>query len=82
MVEGTKAVLETKISAADVSSVKWYHNEKLMATSNRIQIVAKGTKQRLVLSRAFASDEGHYKLFVGRADTSCNLTIQSMHSCF
>ncbi|KAG5283757.1 hypothetical protein AALO_G00045780, partial [Alosa alosa] len=78
VVEGTKAVLETKISAADITSVKWYQNENKMAASDRVHMVAKGTKQRLVFSRTYASDEGHYKLFVGKADTSCNLTVQKI----
>lgn len=76
-VEGTKTVMETKISAQDVSSVKWYHNDKQLAPSDRVQMVAKGAKQRLVFNRTYASDEGHYKLVVGRADTSCKLTVQS-----
>ena len=76
-VEGTKAVIEAKISASDVSSVKWYHNDKQVMASDRIQIVAKGTKQRLVLTRSFASDEGQYKLVAGRVDTSCKVTIES-----
>lgn len=76
-VEGTKAVLEAKISAQDVTSVKWYHNDQLLTASERIQMVAKGSKQRLVFNRTFASDEGHYKLVVGRADTSCRFTVQS-----
>lgn len=76
-VEGTKTVLETKISAQDVSSVKWFHNDTVLMPSDRIQMVAKGAKQRLVFSRTYASDEGHYKLVVGRADTSCKLSVQS-----
>lgn len=76
-IEGTKAVLETKISAQDVTSIKWYHNDQLLTASDRIQMVAKGTKQRLVLNRTYASDEGQYKLVVGRADTSCRLSVQS-----
>jgi len=75
-IEGTKAVLEAKISAQDVTSVKWYHNEKLMMPSERINVVAKGSKQRLVFTRTWASDEGQYKLVVGRVDTSCRLTVQ------
>ncbi|KAF7709182.1 hypothetical protein HF521_016032 [Silurus meridionalis] len=77
-IEGTKAVLEAKISAADVSSVKWYHNDKLLTASERVQIVAKGSKQRLVLNRAYASDEGQYKLVVGRVDSSCKLTVEKV----
>lgn len=76
-VEGTKAVLETKISAQDISSFKWYHNDKLLMPSDRIQMVTKGAKQRLVFNRTYASDEGHYKLVVGRADTSCRFSVQS-----
>lgn len=76
-IEGTKAVLEAKISAQDISSVKWYHNDKLLTASDRIQMVAKGAKQRLVFARTFASDEGHYKLVVGKVDTSCSLTVES-----
>ncbi|KAM9710356.1 LOW QUALITY PROTEIN: titin-like [Menidia menidia] len=75
-VEGTKAVLEAKISAQDVSSVKWYHNDKLLMPSERINMVAKGAKQRLVFTRTYASDEGQYKLVVGRVDTSCRFTVQ------
>ncbi|XP_069544948.1 titin-like, partial [Brachyistius frenatus] len=75
-VEGTKAVLEAKISAQDISSVKWYHNDNLLTPSDRVQAVAKGAKQRLVFTRTYASDEGRYKLVVGRADTSCKFTIQ------
>lgn len=75
-IEGTKAVLEAKISAQDISSVKWYHNDKLLTSSDRIQMVAKGAKQRLVFTRTFASDQGHYKLVVGKVDTSCSLTVE------
>lgn len=75
-IEGTKAVLEAKISAADITSVKWYHNDKQVMPSDRIQMVAKGTKQRLVFTRTYASDKGHYKLVVGKVDTSCNLTVE------
>lgn len=77
-VEGTKAVMEAKISAADVTSVKWYHNDKLVMPSERIQMLAKGSKQHLVFHRTFATDEGTYKLCVGKADSSCKLTIESM----
>lgn len=69
-------MLEAKISAADVSSVKWYHNDKLLTPSDRVQIVAKGSKQRLVLNRTYASDAGQYKLAVGKVDTSCKLTVE------
>ncbi|RVE61151.1 hypothetical protein OJAV_G00167850 [Oryzias javanicus] len=75
-VEGTKVVLEAKISAQDVSSVKWYHKDKLLTSSERISMVAKGVKQRLVFARNHAADEGQYKLVVGRAETSCTLTVQ------
>lgn len=78
-IEGTKAVLEAKISAADISSVKWYHNDKQLSASERVQFVTKGSKQRLVFSRTFASDEGHYKLFVGKAESSCKLTVESKY---
>lgn len=74
--EGTKAVLESKISAQDISSIKWYHNDKLLIPGDRVQAVAKGTKQRLAFTRTFASDEGRYKLVVGKVETSCNLTVE------
>lgn len=74
-------MLEAKISASDVTSVKWYRNDKLVVASERIQMVAKGTKQRLVLNRSFASDEGHYKMVVGRVETTCKLTIESEYFC-
>ncbi|KAJ4923666.1 hypothetical protein JOQ06_014150 [Pogonophryne albipinna] len=77
-VEGTKAVLETKISAQDVLSVKWFLNGKLLTASDRVQMVAKGSKQRLVFNRTFASDQGQYKLLVGRAETSCQFTVQTV----
>lgn len=76
-VEGTKTVLETKISVQDISSIKWYHNDKLLTSSERVQMVVKGAKQRLVFTRTHASDEGNYKLVVGRAETSCQLSVQS-----
>lgn len=76
-VEGTKTVLEAKISAQDISSVTWHHDGKRMTPGDRVQMVAKGAKQRLVFGRTFASDEGHYKLAVGRADTGCRLSVQS-----
>uniref|UniRef100_A0AAY5KTQ4 Ig-like domain-containing protein n=1 Tax=Esox lucius TaxID=8010 RepID=A0AAY5KTQ4_ESOLU len=78
-VEGTKVVMEAKISAADVTSVKWFHNDKILMSSERIQMIAKGSKQRLVFHRAFASDEGTYKLCVGKVDCSCKLTIEKIH---
>lgn len=76
-VEGTKAVLEAKISAQDISSVKWYHNDKQVTPSDRLQTVTKGAKQRLVFSRTHASDQGQYKLVVGKVDSSCKLTVES-----
>lgn len=79
-VEGTKAVLEAKISAQDISSVKWYHDDKVLVPSDRVQMVTKGAKQRLVFTRSFASDRGCYKLVVGKVDTSCNFSVESM--CF
>nr|XP_023685183.1 titin-like isoform X1 [Paramormyrops kingsleyae]XP_023685184.1 titin-like isoform X1 [Paramormyrops kingsleyae] len=77
-VEGTKAVLEAKISAADVSFVKWYHDGELVMPSERVQWIAKGSKQRLVFSRTFASDEGHYRLAVGNTGSECHLTIENI----
>ncbi|KAM9804801.1 titin-like [Neosynchiropus ocellatus] len=77
-VEGTKAVLEAKISAQDISSVKWFHDEQLLVPTDRVQTVAKGAKQRLVFTRTYASDEGRYKLLVGRAETACQLSVQTV----
>lgn len=76
-VEGTKSVFEAKITAADVSSVKWYHNDQLVIPDDRVQTVAKGSKQRLVLNRTYASDEGQYMMVVGRVDSTCKLSVQS-----
>lgn len=75
-IEGTKAVLEAKISAQDISSVKWYQDDMLLEPSERVSMVAKGAKQRLVFTRTYASDQGHYKMVVGRVDTSCKLTVE------
>lgn len=77
VVEGTKAILECKVSAPDVSSSKWYLNDHLIKPDERVQAVCKGTKQRLVLTRTHASDEGQYKLMVGKVETSCNVTVES-----
>ncbi|MEQ2199249.1 hypothetical protein XENOCAPTIV_011164 [Xenoophorus captivus] len=67
------------VQTQDVSSVKWYHNDKLLIPSDRVQAVAKGAKQRLVFTRTFASDEGRYKLVVGKVETCCNLTVEEVH---
>ncbi|KAM8858182.1 titin-like [Synchiropus picturatus] len=77
-VEGTKAVLEAKISAQDISSVKWFHDEQLLVPTDRVQTVAKGAKQRLVFTRTYASDQGRYKLLVGRAESACQLSVQTV----
>uniref|UniRef100_A0A493TUK4 Ig-like domain-containing protein n=1 Tax=Anas platyrhynchos platyrhynchos TaxID=8840 RepID=A0A493TUK4_ANAPP len=78
VVEGTKAVLECKVSAPDVSSSKWYLNDHQIKPDERVQAVCKGTKQRLVVTRTHASDEGHYKLMVGKVETSCNVTVEKI----
>ncbi|NXA48856.1 TITIN protein, partial [Nothocercus julius] len=78
VVEGTKAILECKVSAPDVSSSKWYLNDHQIKPDERVQAVCKGTKQRLVLTRTHASDEGHYKLMVGKVETSCNVTVEEI----
>lgn len=75
-IEGTKAILESKISVPDVSSSKWYLNDQQVKPDDRVQAISKGTKQRLVFNRTFASDEGHCKLVVGKVETGCNLTIE------
>ncbi|KFP32174.1 Titin, partial [Colius striatus] len=78
VIEGTKAILECKVSALDVSSAKWYLNDHQIKPDERIQAVCKGNKQRLVLTRTHASDEGHYKLMVGKVETSCNVTVEKI----
>lgn len=75
-VEGTKAVLEAKISAPDITSVKWFQNDKLVTASDRVQMVVKGSKQRLAINRTYASDEGQYKLIAGKVDSTCKLSVQ------
>lgn len=79
-IEGTRAILESKISVPDVSSSKWYLNNEQIKPDDRVQAVSKGTKQRLVFTRTHASDEGHCKLAVGKVETSCNLTIEGKYS--
>ncbi|NXG82258.1 TITIN protein, partial [Stercorarius parasiticus] len=78
VVEGTKATLECKVSAPDVSSSKWYLNDRQIKPDERVQAVCKGNKQRLVLTRTHASDEGRYKLMVGKVETSCNVTVEKI----
>lgn len=77
VLEGTKAVLECKVSVPDVTSVKWYLNDEQIKPDDRLHAVVKGTKQRLVINRTYASDEGPYKLMVGRVETSCDLSVES-----
>lgn len=74
--EGTKAVLEAKISAADITSIKWFQNDKLVTASDRVQMVVKGSKQRLAINRTYASDEGQYKLIAGKVDSTCKLSVE------
>lgn len=76
VIEGTKAILECKVSAPDVSSSKWYLNDNQIKPDERVQAVCKGAKQRLVLTRTHASDAGRYKLMVGKVETSCNVTVE------
>ncbi|XP_029391867.1 titin isoform X2 [Mus pahari] len=78
VIEGTKAVLECKVSVPDVTSVKWYLNDEQIKPDDRVQSIVKGTKQRLVINRTHASDEGPYKLMVGRVETSCNLSVEKI----
>ncbi|NXO20801.1 TITIN protein, partial [Cisticola juncidis] len=78
IIEGTKAILECKVSAPDVSSSKWYLNDNQIKPDERVQAVCKGAKQRLVLTRTHASDAGRYKLMVGKVETSCNVTVEEI----
>ncbi|XP_059559930.1 titin isoform X1 [Myotis daubentonii] len=78
VLEGTKAVLECKVSVPDVTSVKWYLNDEQIKPDDRVQAIVKGTKQRLVINRTHASDEGPYTLMVGRVETSCNLSVEKI----
>nr|XP_027799788.1 titin-like [Marmota flaviventris] len=78
VIEGTKAVLECKVSVPDVTSVKWYVNDEQIKPDDRVQAIVKGTKQRLVINRTHASDEGPYKLMVGRVETSCDLSVEKI----
>ncbi|XP_032711907.1 titin isoform X2 [Lontra canadensis] len=78
VLEGTKAVLECKVSVPDVTSVKWYLNDEQIKPDDRVQAIVKGTKQRLVINRTHASDEGPYKLMVGRVETSCDLSVEKI----
>lgn len=76
-IEGTKAVLECKVSVPDMTSSKWSINDHPVNLDDRVQAIAKGAKQRLVFSRTHASDEGEVKLVIGKVETSCNLTVES-----
>ncbi|XP_072817331.1 titin isoform X5 [Vicugna pacos] len=78
VIEGTKAVLECKVSVPDVTSVKWYLNDEQIKPDDRVHAIVKGTKQRLVINRTHASDEGPYKLVVGRVETSCDLSVEKI----
>uniref|UniRef100_S4RBA9 Ig-like domain-containing protein n=1 Tax=Petromyzon marinus TaxID=7757 RepID=S4RBA9_PETMA len=78
VVEGTKGSMECKVSQAEVPGAKWYHNGELLKASDRVQFITKGTKQRLVLTTAFASDEGQYKIVIGRAESTCKLTVEEV----
>ncbi|XP_070364608.1 titin isoform X3 [Equus asinus] len=78
VIEGTKAVLECKVSVPDVTSVKWYLNDEQIKPDDRVHAIVKGTKQRLVINRTHASDEGPYKLMVGRVETSCDLSVEKI----
>ncbi|XP_017920713.1 PREDICTED: titin isoform X2 [Capra hircus] len=78
VLEGTKAVLECKVSVPDVTSVKWYLNDEQIKPDDRVHAIVKGTKQRLVINRTHASDEGPYKLVVGRVETSCDLSVEKI----
>uniref|UniRef100_A0A8C0CQX7 Ig-like domain-containing protein n=1 Tax=Balaenoptera musculus TaxID=9771 RepID=A0A8C0CQX7_BALMU len=78
VLEGTKAVLECKVSVPDVTSVKWYLNDEQIKPDDRVHAIVKGTKQRLVINRTYASDEGPYKLMVGRVETSCDLSVEKI----
>ncbi|XP_069326391.1 titin isoform X5 [Eulemur rufifrons] len=78
VIEGTKAVLECKVSVPDVTSVKWYLHDEQIKPDDRVHAIVKGTKQRLVINRTHASDEGPYKLMVGRVETSCNLSVEKI----
>ncbi|XP_038303119.1 titin isoform X1 [Canis lupus familiaris] len=78
VLEGTRAVLECKVSVPDVTSVKWYLNDEQIKPDDRVQAIVKGTKQRLVINRTHASDEGPYKLMVGRVETSCDVSVEKI----
>ncbi|XP_057602279.1 titin isoform X1 [Hippopotamus amphibius kiboko] len=78
VLEGTKAVLECKVSVPDVTSIKWYLNDEQIKPDDRVHAIVKGTKQRLVINRTHASDEGPYKLMVGRVETSCDLSVEKI----
>lgn len=80
-IEGTKAVLECKVSVPDMTSSKWSINDLPVKPDDRVQVIAKGAKQRLVFSRVHASDEGQVKLIIGKVETSCNLTVESKSFC-
>ncbi|KAG8559483.1 hypothetical protein GDO81_017353 [Engystomops pustulosus] len=77
-IEGTKAVLECKVSVPDMTSAKWSINDQEIKPDERVQAIAKGAKQRLVFSRAHASDEGQVKLMIGKVESTCKLTVEKI----
>nr|XP_032802312.1 titin-like isoform X1 [Petromyzon marinus] len=78
VLEGTRVVLEAKLSIADVQSRVWLRDGEPLSLGDRVQPVVKGTKQRLVFSRVFASDTGEYTLQAGNAFTSCVLDVRDV----
>lgn len=62
-----------------MSSGKWSIDDHPVKLDDRVQVIAKGAKQRLVFSRVHASDEGEVKLLIGKVESSCKLTVESKY---
>uniref|UniRef100_UPI00358F2F78 titin-like n=1 Tax=Myxine glutinosa TaxID=7769 RepID=UPI00358F2F78 len=78
MVEGSRLVLECKLSVPEVRTGQWLRDGCALGASEHVQRIVKGTKHRLVIARVQLGDAGHYNFIVGKVHSECQLCVQEV----
>ena len=83
--DGQPCIFKCSVSAPDGASVIWYHDGKLLESSNEIKQSFVNGKATLDISEVFPDDEGEYKCVItcatGQAETTARLTVLGRYFC-
>lgn len=83
--DGEKLELKVKVEGDPEPQITWSKGDKILTSSEVMELKYKGGKATLTIKEVFPEDEGEYTCTalnsIGSVTTSCKLTIKRMFFC-